>query len=253
MAIEKERFVCEYLERIDYHGSGLPCLTTLTELQRQHLFQVPFENLELLSDSFVPNLSIEYLYEKIVKRRRGGVCYELNTAFFYLLRAMGFDADQISGRCHVNEPMTGHVFNLVRLREGECIADVGYGDDAVPPLILGGEAVDAYHTRAWIEPDGDGLYRLYLQRPGQEPVPQYQFGLTPRTQTDYMDTFRYSAAPGNTFFSEKPFCCRFTPEGKILLLRGVLTIEENSQITQRRTIADGEETRLCLREYFDLP
>jgi hypothetical protein len=71
----------------------------------------------------MPQSKYVYLYEKIVKRRRGGVCYELNTAFFYLLRAMGFDADQISGRCHVNEPMTGHVFNLVRLREGECIAD----------------------------------------------------------------------------------------------------------------------------------
>jgi hypothetical protein len=83
---------------------------------------------------------------------------------------MGFDADQISGRCKLDRPLTGHVFNLVHLREGECIADVGYGDDAVPPLILGGEAVDAYHTRAWIEPEGGGLYRLYLQRPGQEPV-----------------------------------------------------------------------------------
>lgn len=248
-----ETFIREYLERIDYHGSTTPSLETLVALQEHHLYHIPFENLDLLGDNFVPNLDREYLFDKLVRHRRGGVCYELNTSFYNLLQALGFSVCQISGRAKLHLPPTGHVFTLVHLPEGDYIADVGFGDDAVPPLKVTGETVHAHHADYWIEPDEDGMLRLFLQRPGQEPAFQYQFALTPRTSDDYMDTFRFTAAPGNSFFSEQPFCCRFTPEGKILLLRGKLTIEEYNQIVESRTVAPGEETKRCLREYFDLP
>ncbi|MGN0968648.1 MAG: arylamine N-acetyltransferase [Oscillospiraceae bacterium] len=253
MSVSKEQFISEYLERIDYHGSLTPCLETLVALQRQHLYSIPFENLDLLGDSFTPNLDRDYLFDKIVRRRRGGVCYELNTSFYNLLTALGFSACQISGRSRLESPLTGHVFTLVHLEEGDYTADVGYGDDAVPPLNVKGGVVEAYHARYWAEPDGDGLLRLYRQCPGEEPEFQYQFGLTPRVQADYMDTFRFSAAPGNTFFSERPICCRFTPEGKILLRRGILSIEENNRVVESHPVAPGGETDCCLREYFDLP
>ena len=253
MSVTKEQFISAYLEHIDYHGSLTPCLETLTALQRHHLYHIPFENLELLKPSFTPNLDRDYLFDKLILRRRGGVCYELNTSFYNLLTALGFSACQISGRSRLDSPLTGHVFTLVHLPEGDYTADVGFGDDAVPPLNVQGGAVDAYHATYWVEPDEDGLLRLYLQIPGEEPEFQYQFSLTPRKREDYMDTFRFTAAPGNTFFSERPICCRFTPAGKILLRRGVLSVREYNRVVESRPIAPGEETERCLREYFDLP
>lgn len=251
--MNRENFVFAYLERIDYHGSTTPCLETLVELQRQHLYHIPFENLDLLGDSFEPNLEREYLFDKLIRRCRGGVCYELNTSFYNLLEALGFEVCQLSGRSTLDLPMTVHVFTLVHLPEGDYIADVGFGDDPVPPLNIKGGVVHAYHADYWIEPDEEGLLRLYLQRPGQQPAFQYQFALTPRVQDDYMDTFRFTVAPGNTFFSESHFCCRVTPKGKILLLRGKLTVEEGNRVIESRPIAPGEETDRCLRDYFHLP
>lgn len=253
MSISNERFVSEYLARINYTGSTVPCLETLVALQRQHLYSVPFENLDLLGEHFVPSVDREFLFDKVVRRRRGGVCYELNTSFCNLLRALGFSACQISGRCMLDTPLTGHVFTLVHLPEGDYTADVGFGDDAVPPLNVNGGTAEAYHAKYWVEPDEDRLLRLYLQRPGENPDFQYQFGLTPRTPEDYMDTFRFSATPGNTPFSQRHICCRFTEKGKILLRRGILTIEEYNQVVESRPIAPGGETERCLREYFDLP
>lgn len=255
MSLPKEQFISEYLDHIGYTGNAKPCLETLVALQRCHLFSVPFENLDLLRPGFVPCVDRNYLFEKIVRNKRGGVCYELNTLFYHLLDALGFQVCQISGRCMLDTPLTGHVFTLVTLEQGRYIADVGFGDDAVPPLNIDGTPVEAYHARYWIEPDkeAEGLLRLFLQRPGQEPDFQYQFGLTPRTQEDYMDTFRFSATPGNTPFSVRHICCRFTPEGKILLRRSVLTVEEYNQVVQSFPVADGEEIELCLRRYFDLP
>lgn len=249
-----EQFVRAYLERIDYHGDTTPCLKTLVELQRCHLYNVPFENLELLKDGFEPNLSREYLFDKIVLRRRGGVCHELNTSFFHLLTAMGFHACQIGGRSYLDKPMTGHAFTLVHLPEGEYTADVGYGDDAVPPLNLTTrESVDAYFAKFWIEDDEDGFHRMYLQRPGQAPAFQYQFSSKPMSTEDFIDTFRETATKGITFFADEYFCCRFSPEGKALFLRGVLTVTEGNTVVEKRTVAPGEDSERVLREYLNLP
>lgn len=254
MSVTNEQFVSGYLNRIGYHGSTAPCLDTLIELQRCHVYNVPFENLELLKDDFEPDLTREYLFDKIVRQRRGGVCHELNTSFYYLLTAMGFDARQIGGRSYLDKPMTGHAFTLVHLPEGDYTADVGYGDDAVPPLnVTTRESVEAYHARFWIEDDAEGFMRLYLQRPGQEPAFQYQFSTQPMATEDFIDTFRETATKGVTFFADEYFCCRYNPKGKVLFLRGVLTIEEFNQVIEKRTIAPGEESERVLREYFDLP
>lgn len=252
MSISKERFISEYLDRIEYRGGTAPCLETLIELQRRHVYSVPFENLDLLR-RLPPNLDRDFLFDKIVTRRRGGVCYELNTSFFNLLTALGFSACQISGRCRLDTPITGHVFTLVHLDEGDYTADVGFGETAVPPLrIDGGETVHAYHADFWLEREDEDLMRLYRQHPGEEPAFEYQFSLTAREQADYMDTFRFSAAPGNTVFSERHICCRYTPEGKISLRRGALSIEREGCATESRPIEPGEETERCLKEYFHL-
>lgn len=253
MSVSNEQYVSEYLKRIDYQGSTTPCLKTLIDLQRSHLYHVPFENLELLKDGFEPNLSREYLFDKIVRRRRGGVCHELNTSFYYLLTAMGFDAQQIGGRSYLDKPMTGHAFTLIHLPEGDYTADVGYGDDAVPPLNLTTrEKVEDYFAKFWIEDDADGFQRMYMQRPGEEPAFQYQFSPRSIDTDDFIDTFRETATKGVTFFAEEYFCCRYGPKGKALFLRGVLTVTEGNTVLEKRTIAPGEESERVLREYFDL-
>ncbi|HKO85179.1 MAG TPA: arylamine N-acetyltransferase, partial [Actinomycetota bacterium] len=78
-----------YLARI---GGARPWRTdaaTLRELQLRHLLTVPFENLSIhLGEPIV--LDPEALVDKLVQRRRGGFCYELNGAFATLLAALGF-------------------------------------------------------------------------------------------------------------------------------------------------------------------
>ena len=63
-----------YLERIGYHGPLTPTADTLRQLQVAHLLSVPFENLSVHSGERVL-LQDEALFEKIVRRRRGGFCY----------------------------------------------------------------------------------------------------------------------------------------------------------------------------------
>ena len=60
-----------YLRRIQYHGRREPSAAVLRSLQRQHLFTVPFENLDIPLKTQI-RLEAPLLFEKIVGRRRGG-------------------------------------------------------------------------------------------------------------------------------------------------------------------------------------
>jgi N-hydroxyarylamine O-acetyltransferase len=79
-----------YLHRIHYHGRLDPTSATLRALHRAHLHAVPFENLDIHLGRPIA-LDEATLFDKIVVRRRGGLCYELNGLFAALLRSLGFN------------------------------------------------------------------------------------------------------------------------------------------------------------------
>jgi len=87
--------IAAYLDRINYHGPLAPTADTLRDLQVSHLLTVPFENLSIQAKQPIV-LEDNALFEKIVKRRRGGFCYEANGLFAALLRALGFDVNMLS-------------------------------------------------------------------------------------------------------------------------------------------------------------
>ena len=66
-----------YLERIRYNGPMEPTREALFALQRAHLYAVPYENLDILAGKPL-SLSEDALFDKIVTRKRGGYCFELN-------------------------------------------------------------------------------------------------------------------------------------------------------------------------------
>ena len=66
-----------YLERIDADPNPEPTLATLRTLHEQHLISVPFENLDIHFGVPIV-LDQDKILAKVVTRRRGGFCYELN-------------------------------------------------------------------------------------------------------------------------------------------------------------------------------
>lgn len=128
-----------YLDRIDYHGGGVVSAEALCALQLCHYKNVPYENLDILAGKPL-RLDSEGLYEKIVRRRRGGYCFELNGAFGSLLRAMGFSVKDCMARFLLNEteiPMRRHRVLKVEMPDGLFLSDVGIGSPSpVTPVFL---------------------------------------------------------------------------------------------------------------------
>ncbi|MFD4907434.1 arylamine N-acetyltransferase family protein [Kitasatospora purpeofusca] len=136
--IPTDERVAAYLARIGAERPARAGAAELARLQEAHLDAVPFENLSIhLGEPVV--LEPEALLEKVVGRRRGGFCYELNGAFAALLRALGYRVELLAARVFDGaEP--GPPFDHLALRvEADGVAwlvDVGFGRFARRPLRL---------------------------------------------------------------------------------------------------------------------
>jgi arylamine N-acetyltransferase len=95
--------VAAYLRRIGFWPSDgpapsapiVPDLPTLQRLHLCHIRTVPFDNLTLHRPADRYSLSQSHLFDKIVRRRLGGFCFELNGLFGWLLHALGFRVETL--------------------------------------------------------------------------------------------------------------------------------------------------------------
>src|SRR5215813_4358457 len=176
-----------YLERIRYEGPLEPTAETLRALHLAHMRAVPFENLSIHAGQPII-LNNDALFEKIVTRRRGGFCYELNGLFAALLGSLGFDVAKLSaGVARPDGSFSAefdHMTLLVNLDE-RWLADVGFGDSFEEPLKLDFRGGQLQGGRAYQVVPGAAHY-LVLQREEQGKWKnQYRFTLQSYDFPDY--------------------------------------------------------------------
>lgn len=134
--------VLAYLSRIGIEEPVLPNLDNLFRIQKAHLFSVPYENMDIING--VPlSLNAEDLYEKIVVRRRGGYCFELNELFGWLLRQLGYGVTDYFARFLRDEvkipKRRHHVLRVTVPGEASaylCDVGVGTGSPTYPIRII---------------------------------------------------------------------------------------------------------------------
>jgi N-hydroxyarylamine O-acetyltransferase len=117
-----------------------PSLPRLCSLHEAHLLAVPFETLSIHYAQPI-TLDVAALYDKIVRRRRGGFCYELNGLFAWLLRQLGFTVTLLSARVAQADggftPDFDHMALLVHHLDGaDWLTEVGFGDGFRQPLRM---------------------------------------------------------------------------------------------------------------------
>lgn len=117
-----------YLERIGYSGPFRATEDVLETLQRSQLARIPFENFDVMLGRGV-SLEPEALIDKLIRRPRGGYCFELNGLLLMALESIGFEARALLARVHTSGQPTGrtHEVVLVTLGGRRWIADTGFG------------------------------------------------------------------------------------------------------------------------------
>jgi N-hydroxyarylamine O-acetyltransferase len=128
-----------YFRRIGYEGSASKDLTTLRAIVFSHATSIPFECLDPVAGRAV-SIDLEAIFEKLVRRRRGGYCFEQNALLATVLRQIGFQVDELSARVWYNTPEgttppRTHVFLAVAVDGNRWLADCGLGGATPSGLI----------------------------------------------------------------------------------------------------------------------
>ena len=244
-----------YLQRIEYQGDLTPCLILLNQLQRAHLLSVPFENLDIHLPEEI-RLDVERIFQKVVHRRRGGFCYELNGLFHFLLVELGFEVKRISASVLGSKGLWGpeydHLVNLVFLDEQWWLTDVGFGDFPFVPIPLTHQAeVEDRNQRFWVEQLDAKAWMLKKRGPDGQEVEKYRFTTIQREYEEFAGMCHYHQTSPDSHFTQNKICTICTPDGRITLSRNKLVILEEENRLEKE-IKGQKEFDQYLWEYFQM-
>lgn len=209
--------VLPYLQRLGISTVPEPDLAALATLQQAHLRQVPFENLSIHWGEPI-ELSLPALYRKVVERRRGGFCYELNSLFAGLLGELGFRVSLLAAEVARSGggfgPPFDHLALCVHLEE-DWLVDVGFGDTFQQPLRLSDRQAQVQGARAYVLDLEGGEYTLRCVAP--EPGVEYRFRPDAHPLEAFAPMSEYHQSSPDSHFTRKRICSRATPQGRVSL------------------------------------
>jgi N-hydroxyarylamine O-acetyltransferase len=240
-----------YLQRIDVTLPTAADAAGLRILHRAHQTAVPFENLSIhLSEPIT--LGEDELLDKIVRRRRGGFCYELNGLFALLLEALGAQVSRVAARVYGDGrmgPPFDHLALIVRATDGSgpWLADVGFGSHSVYPLLLDGRAE---------QDDPAAVFRLADAEDGDVDVlkdgtPQYRIEMRQRVLDDFVPTCWYQQTSPASHFTQGTICSRLTADGRVSISGRTLLRTSSGARTEER-LADDAALLAAYREHFGI-
>jgi N-hydroxyarylamine O-acetyltransferase len=224
----------------------------LRDLHRAHLAAVPFENLSIHLGEPI-SLDEADLIDKIVARRRGGFCYELNGAFAGLLECLGARVRRVAARVFGDEGQAGppfdHLALIVRLPDGTgpWLADVGFGSHSTYPLLAEARAGQADPGGQFLltgTPDGD----IDVTKDGQ---PQYRIEPRERALADFVPTCWWQQTSPRSHFTRSTICSRLTGDGRISISGRTLIRTAAGQRTEQN-LPDDQAVLAAYRDHFGI-
>lgn len=254
-----------YLARLGVPKPVSPDLDTLRSLVEAHLANVTFENIDALLDRPI-NLDANSLFSKIVEGGRGGYCFELNSFFARLLRALGYRLRLRMARVRWGMPrdtphtLKQHLVLIVELFDKEYLVDVGFGgpNPFLPlPLTAGLESADhPYKLRALDVGDDCEPGTLELCVRGRDDwLPMYR--IEPRDQlwTDCTPLNWYASTHPNCIMRRWLMAGRSDGEAWLSLINGRYRRRlrlDGCNAVEKRDIEDVDELLSILSDKFGL-
>lgn len=241
-----------YLARIGVSGPRDPTPAALSALHLAHLRTVPFENLDIPLGRSI-SLEPGHLFEKVIVRRRGGYCFELNGLFSWLLGQLGHTVTLLSARVFHGAEAGPDFEHALLLVDGPIpqIADVGFGDSYLTPLRLERDREQPQHGAAYRLRGAGADWILQQRVPGSTWTPQYAFTLAPRQLPDFLPMSGYLSTSPASPFTRKAVCSLSTSDGRVTLAGSRLIVTRHGQRVET-TITTPSEYRHHLRQHFGI-
>lgn len=250
----------DYFGRIGYQGPREPTLATLRGIAFAHATAIPFENFDVLLGRGV-GLDRDPLLDKLVRRRRGGYCFEHNSLLRDALEGLGFAVEGFAARVIWGRPAEAgwgprsHMLLRVRLPEGDFLADAGFGGLTLTgPLRFeaGPEQETPHEPHRLVAADGEIELHARVEEGWMR---LYRFAPVAQLPIDYEVANWFTATHPQGLFTNNLLMARPEPDRRYALLNRRFTERRRGEPAQRRELASeadlGEVLIRCFR--LELP
>lgn len=128
---DKIELMKRYLAYLEIDGSQAKDLLFLNHLIKQHVYKIPWENIELFFEGKT-TLEPEKLITRYISENRGGLCYQLNITFYHLLQYLGYSVElrlaTVFGSLNKTylKPRNTHIINVIDYEGCKYVADVSW-------------------------------------------------------------------------------------------------------------------------------
>ena len=244
-----------YLQRIGLTERPDNDLDGLRALHLAHLHRVPFENLDIRWKVPIV-LEKEPLFAKIVQRRRGGFCYELNGLFAWLLEDLGFRVERIQGQVfnerkrQFGQPFD-HMALLVYVDDRPYLTDVGFGELFMAPMLMEIGHIHREDGRSYLlAEDEEGWIELCRTNGSGAFTPVYRFSTEVHPFEAFGPMCTYHQTSPQSHFTQRTICTLPLPGGRVTLTdrRSILTREG---LREERSFT-GDEFHELMRTHFGM-
>jgi N-hydroxyarylamine O-acetyltransferase len=225
-----------YLQRIGYEGMPSADMASVAQMMTLQLRTVPFENLDVQAKKLI-SLVPEHIVEKIVQRKRGGYCYEINGLFSMALTALGISYRWVAARpmfYPARRPKT-HMAIVVELEGRQWLVDLGFGSYGITaPLALDtlGSEVQQGHDRFMLSrlDNGDHLLQAWVDGAWAN---QYAFDLTAQEWVDFEPANHLNATHPEAIFVKALLVINHSAAGRQILFGNSLKTIAHGQVSKR--------------------
>ena len=234
-----------YFARIGYEGSAAASLDTMEALHALHVEAIALENLSPFLGEPV-KLDLASLEAKLVRAGRGGWCFEHYLLFSHILIALGFDVTRLAARVRWNVPAgvvtaRSHMLLVVKLKEGDFIADVGFGGQTLtaPLSLRAGVEQSTPHEPFRLVAEGAG-YLLEAKLEGAWQA-LYAFEMHEQQIADYEVSNWYLCSHPGSHFLAGVTAARAAPGARHALRNTRYSVHHPDGTSERRFIANVDD------------
>lgn len=253
----------QYLERIGLATFPEMDIAGLDQLQRAHTQAIPFENLDVRLSRPI-HVDSENVFDKLVRRRRGGYCFEQNRLFSDVLTALGVNNRPLLARGLLKlQPgeisARNHVCLLAQVDGAPWILDAGFGGLYIAPVpLIDGATTGSGHTLHRVGEMGSigGEWILEFTVPAMPngvggTLKQYSFDLTEIAPEDIEQASHWTSTRAGTPLMVKHVVSISRKDGLATLSDRELTLRSRTG-KDTQMLESAEAYAQCLRDIFGL-
>ncbi len=192
----------------DLDRVGVPAMRpspeALATLHEAHVRTIPFENVDIQL-GHTPSLQLSDITDKLVRRRRGGYCFEHGLLFAACLERLGYQVTRGMARVRPDSPHGSrtHLVLFVDVAGTRFLADPGFGSGLLMPLPLEDGATTEHGGWPYrLRRDGQ-LWRLEKPDEHGEWVAAHAFDETPQRPIDYVVANHFTATHSHSPFTQR--------------------------------------------------